>query len=236
MIICKPWIISSSLICLERKNLSQPEKNSNFLIPKSLQPCAVNLWYFKVRWFDSIKFIIWKTLGLLQWVAKKLGFKNPSLSIELNSFVKSIKNGGFNKILCRPFYLPTKSCKLCTLNLHLKHSNFFFKYFLWTGSIGLNKYFLNMVKIMKCSIHSGTFKIFSRSSSRISYLGTKIDFSGFKIEKWRNLPHCLWDKDIRRVNWNDVPFSCLTLNIYLLFYSVSAARNDSCKTIFWVDF
>ena len=147
MIICKPWIISSSLICLERKNLSQPEKNSNFLIPKSVQPCAVNLWYFKVRWFDSIKFIIWKTLGLLQWVAKKLGFKNPSLSIELNSFVKSIKNGGFNKILCRPFYLPTKSCKLCTLNLHLKHSNFFFKYFLWTGSIGLKSIFEIWLKL-----------------------------------------------------------------------------------------
>ena len=33
--------------------------NSNFLIPKSVQPNSVNLRYFKLRFFDPTEFIVW---------------------------------------------------------------------------------------------------------------------------------------------------------------------------------
>lgn len=125
---------------------------------------------------------------------KEIGIKNSEFKHRTQFLCEKYYIRGFNKILFRPFYLP----KLCTLNLHLKHSNFFFmelKILSLNWKYRFKKYFWNMVKIMKCSIHSGTFKHFSWSSSRISYPGTKIDFSCFKIEKWRNLPHCLLDKE-----------------------------------------
>ena len=42
-----------------------------FLIPKSLQPDVVNLWYFKLILFDLIEFIVWNILGLWHWVSQK---------------------------------------------------------------------------------------------------------------------------------------------------------------------
>ena len=49
-------------------------KNSNFLIPISLQPDAVNRWYFKLRLFDLTEFKVWNIKGLRHWVAKIFAF------------------------------------------------------------------------------------------------------------------------------------------------------------------
>ena len=61
--------------------------NSDFLIPLSLQPDDVHLWYFTLTFFDITSFIVWNIKGLRHWVAMKLGIENQSLWQKLNSFV-----------------------------------------------------------------------------------------------------------------------------------------------------
>ena len=43
--------------------------NSNILIPTSVQPDGINLWYFKLRLFDLIEIDL-NISGLRHWVAK----------------------------------------------------------------------------------------------------------------------------------------------------------------------
>ena len=44
--------------------------NSDFLIPISFEPNAVNLWYFKLIFFDLTKVIVWNFKGLRRWNPK----------------------------------------------------------------------------------------------------------------------------------------------------------------------
>ena len=44
--------------------------NSNMLIPMSLQPDGVCLWYFKLRILDLTVFIVWNIKDLRRYVAK----------------------------------------------------------------------------------------------------------------------------------------------------------------------
>ena len=53
--------------------------NLTFLIPISLQLDEVNLWYFKLRLFDSTEFIVWNIKGLLHQVVKILELEKLSL-------------------------------------------------------------------------------------------------------------------------------------------------------------
>ena len=44
--------------------------NSDFLIPISLKPNVVNLWYFKLILFDLTELIAWNVKGLRHWNLK----------------------------------------------------------------------------------------------------------------------------------------------------------------------
>ena len=55
--------------------------NSNFLIPISLQPDVVNLWYFKLCMFDLTEFIFWHIQGLPHLVEKIKGLEKQSLRL-----------------------------------------------------------------------------------------------------------------------------------------------------------
>ena len=60
--------------------------NSNVLIPLSFQPDGVvALWYFKLRLFDLIEFIVWNIYGQRHWVAKIMELENQSLWQKLHS-------------------------------------------------------------------------------------------------------------------------------------------------------
>ena len=60
--------------------------NSDFQIPISLEPNVVNLWYFKLIFFDLTKVIVWNFKGLWRWNPKILGLENQSLLQRVNSF------------------------------------------------------------------------------------------------------------------------------------------------------
>ena len=62
------------------------ETNSNFLIPISLQPYGVKLWFFKLRPLDLAEFIVWNTKRIKHWVAKILRLENFSFWLRLNFF------------------------------------------------------------------------------------------------------------------------------------------------------
>ena len=66
--------------------------NSNFLIPISLQPDGVGLWYFKLTLFDLKEIIVWNIWGLWHCVAMILGLEKMSLWQILNSFADILKN------------------------------------------------------------------------------------------------------------------------------------------------
>ena len=61
--------------------------NSKFIIPISLEPNVVNLWYFKLTLFDLTEFIVWNVKGLRYKVAKKLELEYQSLWQRLKYFV-----------------------------------------------------------------------------------------------------------------------------------------------------
>ena len=61
--------------------------NSNFLIPKSLQPGGVDLWYFKLWLFDLPKTKVWNFKGLRNRVVNINESENQNLWPRLNSFV-----------------------------------------------------------------------------------------------------------------------------------------------------
>ena len=68
----------------EKESLSQIQI---FVISISLQPCCVHLWYFILRLFDLIEFIVSNIKGLLRHSDGKIkGFENRSLWQRLNSF------------------------------------------------------------------------------------------------------------------------------------------------------
>ena len=56
----------------------------NFLLPISLQPDVVNLWYFKHWMFDLTEFIVWNISDLPRWVEKIKGLENQSFWQGLN--------------------------------------------------------------------------------------------------------------------------------------------------------
>ena len=76
--------------------------NSNFHIPISLRPDGVNLWYFKLRLFNLLVFIVWN------WVAKIKGLKIQCLWQRLNSFDLA-KQAAMNVILKSKLILSLKS-------------------------------------------------------------------------------------------------------------------------------
>ena len=59
--------------------------SSIFLKLISLQPASVNLWYFKLRFFEITKFIVWNIRSLQHHVRKILELKNQNLLQEFNS-------------------------------------------------------------------------------------------------------------------------------------------------------
>ena len=86
--------------------------NSNFHIPISLRPDGVNLWYFKLRLFNLLVFIVWNWVA--NWFGKagshECNFKieiNPvfevsSLTLCLNYF----KKGGAARVWVPPLPIP----------------------------------------------------------------------------------------------------------------------------------
>ena len=64
------------------------DTNSNFPIPKSVQPLSVNLWYFKLILVDPTGFKFWHIKGVQDWVAKINGLKNLSFGQKLNFLPK----------------------------------------------------------------------------------------------------------------------------------------------------
>ena len=79
--------------------------NSNLLIPISLQPDVVNLWYFKLRLFDLTEFIVWNIKGLHHQFAKILGSEDLSLWQKLNSFKSVIVNVQIKRCCLAEFYI-----------------------------------------------------------------------------------------------------------------------------------
>ena len=63
--------------CIQRNWLFAT--NSDFLIPISLEANVVNLWYFKLIFFDLSKVIVWNFKGLRRW--------NPKIGIRKSEFV-----------------------------------------------------------------------------------------------------------------------------------------------------
>ena len=72
--------------------------NSTFLIPISLQPDNLNLWYFKLTLFNPTAFIVWNIKGLPHWVATILNLENQSLWQKLNSFVTIFRTKFFSTV------------------------------------------------------------------------------------------------------------------------------------------
>ena len=56
--------------CLNKLNLTPVLLQRNFLIPISLQPDGINLWYFKLKLLYLTKFIVWNIIGLQNVFAK----------------------------------------------------------------------------------------------------------------------------------------------------------------------
>ena len=53
--------------------------NSEFIIPISLEPNVINLWYFKLILFYLTEFIVWNIYDLRHWNPKILGLEKQSL-------------------------------------------------------------------------------------------------------------------------------------------------------------
>ena len=68
------------------KGFESLDTNLIFVIPLSLQPDDLNLWYFKLTLLYLTVFIVWNVNGLQHWVAAILKLENQSLWQKLNSF------------------------------------------------------------------------------------------------------------------------------------------------------
>ena len=68
------------------KGFESLHTNLIFVIPLSLQPDDLNLWYFKLTLLYLTVFIVWNVNGLQHWVAAILKLENQSLWQKLNSF------------------------------------------------------------------------------------------------------------------------------------------------------
>ena len=74
--------------------------NSNFLIPKSMQPVGVKLWYFKIILFDHIKeFIAWKYLRYRKMDCKDIRILKSEFVVKTQFIItrKSIKKAQMKK-------------------------------------------------------------------------------------------------------------------------------------------
>ena len=81
--------ISNLYSLLKELNICHKSQFSN---TRSLKPDGVNLWYFKLWFFDPSEFIVWNIKGLQHWVVEMKGpAMTPFLYLETIIFTKQLQ-------------------------------------------------------------------------------------------------------------------------------------------------